>query len=73
MKIDFLEVSFRNFLSFGNKTQSLKFQPGINLITGVDKTTGRSNGAGKCVTGNTKIEIYVDDDIKSDMLTFLNG
>ena len=47
MKIEFHSISFRNFLTFGNKSQYLDLKPGINLITGFDKQTGRSNGSGK--------------------------
>jgi len=61
LKIDFISVSFRNFLSYGNKTQTIDFKPGINLVTGVDTTTGRSNGSGKCVEGNTHIDIEITD------------
>lgn len=61
MKIDFISVSFRNFLSYGNKTQFIEFKPGINIVTGVDTTTGRSNGAGKCIAGNTQIDIEIDN------------
>jgi len=47
MKIEFHSISFRNFLTFGNQTQKFELKSGLNLITGLDQSTGRSNGAGK--------------------------
>jgi DNA repair exonuclease SbcCD ATPase subunit len=47
MKIEIQSVTVRNFLSYGNVPQIFEFKKGINVITGIDKNTGRSNGVGK--------------------------
>jgi hypothetical protein len=73
MKIEFHSISFRNFLTFGNQTQKFELKSGLNLITGLDQSTGRSNGAGKCVIGSTMLNISIDDErVLSDFLSFLN-
>jgi hypothetical protein len=71
MKIEFLSTSFKNFLTFGNVTQHFELKPGMNLITGLDQGTGRSNGSGKCVEGSTKIDITVTDEAKDKFMSFL--
>jgi DNA repair exonuclease SbcCD ATPase subunit len=38
--VEFLELKYRNFISFGNQLTSINFQSGLNLITG-------KNGGGK--------------------------
>jgi iron complex transport system ATP-binding protein len=40
MKIEFIDLTVRNFLSFGNQSQKITFTPGVNIITG-------ANGVGK--------------------------
>lgn len=47
MKLSAEEVSFSNFLTFGKIPQTLKFETGINIVTGLDHKTERSNGSGK--------------------------
>lgn len=47
MKLSAESVTFSNFLTFGKVPQTLKFEPGINIITGLDYKTERSNGSGK--------------------------
>jgi len=46
-KIVFDSVSFKNFLTFGAKKQTIIFKKGINVILGLDVDSGRSNGSGK--------------------------
>jgi len=59
-------ISLRNFKSFGNNTQSLDF----NTTTGDLILFSGSNGAGKCLSPDTEIEIIVEDD--ETMLLLLN-
>lgn len=47
MRLELQDVSWKNFLSYGNVTQNIEFTEGINLILGKDTGIGRSNGAGK--------------------------
>jgi len=47
MKIISESVGMKNFLSFGSKFQEIPLKNGINLVTGIDKDLGKSNGAGK--------------------------
>jgi hypothetical protein len=72
MKIELQGVTFKNFLTFGNAEQSFVLKPGITLITGLDHSTGRSNGSGKCIEGKTKINISITDEAKCAFLSFLN-
>ena len=44
MKLEFLKVRFRNFLSFGNTWQEVDLQNGLNLVV---SDAERSNGFGK--------------------------
>ena len=46
-RLEFVDVECKNFLSFGKVPQKLVFQPGVNLILGLNKDTNRSNMAGK--------------------------
>lgn len=59
MKIEMLSVEFKNFYSFGNKWQKIELLNGLNLITGKNNNTQKSNGAGKCVRGNTLVNIKI--------------
>ncbi len=45
--INLEEVKIRNFLSYGSNISSFKIEPGLTLISGQNKDTSRSNGAGK--------------------------
>lgn len=69
-KIYFKELSIKNFLSIGTEPVTISFQPGINLITGInlDKEDA-SNGSGKssvvnavyfCLYGKTLKELKID-------------
>lgn len=40
-------VKAKNFLSFGSNPTTFEVKEGINLITGINKDTGRVNGTGK--------------------------
>ncbi len=46
-KINFQEVEFKNFLSFGNNWQKFNFDNGLCIIQGQIVESGKSNGAGK--------------------------
>ncbi len=46
-KLEFVDVEWKNFLSYGKIPQKIVFTPGINLIVGENKDIGRSNMAGK--------------------------
>lgn len=72
MRLELQSVEMKNFLSYGNSPQRLDFVEGINLIIGKNLGSGRSNGSGKCVNGSTMVEIFISDEVKNDMLTFLN-
>ena len=41
------EVKLKNFLSYGSTLSTFKISPGLTLISGQNKDTSRSNGAGK--------------------------
>ena len=45
--LNVISVEAKNFLSYGDVWTKLDLLTGINLITGLDKTKKRSNGAGK--------------------------
>jgi chromosome segregation ATPase len=47
MQIHIHNVVIRNFLSFGNNPTTFEIRDGINLISGYNEDTGRSNGSGK--------------------------
>ena len=64
MNINIEQIKLKNFLSFGSKWQTVPFLPGLNVIIGEDLDTGRSNGAGKCVSFDTIIEIECSEKIK---------
>jgi len=52
----FKNIKIQNFFSFGPDIQELDLsQPGMYLITGVNKIQSGSNGSGKCVAKGTKI------------------
>lgn len=74
MRIELDNIEFKNFLSYGNVVQHLDFIEGVNLVIGGNSSggTGRSNGIGKCVDGNTMVEICIPDNIKKDFLSFLS-
>jgi len=60
------KLELRNFKSFGNATQVLEFDDDGKLIF----LSGK-NGSGKCVSPDTILEIEVDDDIKLQLIEFL--
>lgn len=41
------DVTFKNIFCFGNRPQTVEFLPGLNLVTGYNPLTKRSNGSGK--------------------------
>lgn len=53
-----LELSYKNILSYGNLLQTFTFtdEPQLILVEG-------ENGAGKCLSKETIIEIKIDDPI----------
>ena len=46
-RLDFQQISFRNFLTFGAREQTVVFVKGLNVIMGMDVERNRSNGSGK--------------------------
>jgi hypothetical protein len=63
----FSKITWRNFGSYGFKTQELNFNDEGMLIN----LSGR-NGAGKCLSPETFIEIEIDDEeIKKQFEDFL--
>lgn len=63
-----LNLEFKNFASYGNTVQKLKFEKDHNdliLLSGL-------NGAGKCLSGDTEIEIDIEDNkLYEDFVNFL--
>lgn len=63
-----LNLEFKNFASYGNTVQKLKFEKDHNdliLLSGL-------NGAGKCLSGDTEIEIDIKDNkLYEDFINFL--
>jgi DNA repair exonuclease SbcCD ATPase subunit len=68
-KVVFKSIFIKNFLSIGEKSLSLDFSKGINLITGENLDNGTRNGVGKsslieaiywCLFGNTIRDIKND-------------
>ena len=53
MLLNIIKVRFRNFFCFGNKWQEIEIKPGLNLILGINKDKGFSNGSGKSATLET--------------------
>lgn len=46
-KIQLLDVTLKNFCSFGNDETTFEYQPGINVVTGHAANSTRRNGIGK--------------------------
>ena len=67
MKI--LNLEFKNFASYGNTVQKLKFEKDNNdliLLSG-------SNGSGKCLSGDTVVEIEIEDEqLAKNYISFIN-
>jgi hypothetical protein len=57
----FKSLEMRNFLTVGNQLQSVDFenQGTVNVI-GENLDNGGSNGAGKCIYGDTKINVRIN-------------
>lgn len=56
----FKSVEIRNFMSFGNASQLIELdEQGTVTVTGENIDQGGSNGAGKCVYPETRINIRV--------------
>jgi len=47
MRLEFNNVKFKNFLSYGKIQQDVDFLPGVNLVLGYDPEKERSNTSGK--------------------------
>ena len=62
-------ITLRNFKSFGNNKQTVKFRTDkgeLILLSG-------DNGAGKCLSPDTEIEICIEDEnIRDILLKFLS-
>ena len=63
-------ISLKNFKKFGNNTQTVKFKSNdceLILLSG-------DNGAGKCLSPDTEVEINVEsNEIKKRLLIFLKN
>lgn len=63
-------ISLKNFKSFGNNKQTVTF----NTTTGDLILLTGQNGAGKCLSPDTEIEIQIDDEkIRNNLLEFLEN
>lgn len=58
------KISLRNFKSFGNNIQSVDF----NTTTGELILLSGQNGAGKCLSPDTEIEIVIEDSETEELL-----
>lgn len=67
--LEFNEVRFKNFLSYGQVEQVVKLNnKKCQLITGINKDKdsddeGNKNGLGKCLEGGTLMTIDVPDEL----------
>jgi len=67
MYIKFESITIRNIGSFGNKKTTFKYENGFHLVSA-------SNGSGKCVSGDTKVNIIPSDSKTQELLeTFLKN
>lgn len=68
MKI--LEVSWRNFNSYGNQIQRIEFgrdQGDLYLLLG-------GNGNGKCLNPETELEVFIkDEETRKKFMSFLES
>jgi hypothetical protein len=56
----FKTIELRNFLSFGNQAQQIELaDQGTVTVTGENMDQGGSNGSGKCLYPETRINIRV--------------
>ena len=56
----FKTIEIKNFLSFGNTPQIIELNDqGTVMVTGENADIGGSNGAGKCVYPETRINIRI--------------
>lgn len=66
MNIDLKKVKFKNFLSYGETWNEVEFKTGVDIIMA-------KNGQGKCLRGNTLIDIQIDDTlVLAQMKDFLD-
>ncbi len=72
-RITFVDAEFKNFLSYGNTYQTFRYTNGISIIQGCIVESNRSNGSGKCVDKQTRIDVCVDKDIENEFLIFLHS
>jgi DNA repair exonuclease SbcCD ATPase subunit len=57
MKVTIEKVSMKNFLSVGNKWLTVDFRKGLYRVTGENLDNNTKNGVGKCVDGDTEVEV----------------
>lgn len=57
-------ISLKNFKSFGHNKQTVEF----NTTTGELILLSGQNGAGKCLSPDTEIEIFVEDEETMNLL-----
>ena len=75
-KIYFKKISIKNFLSIGNTPLILSFNPGINIITGIDLDTTDANGVGKTTILNAVFFALFGEtlnDLKKDEIVNLSN
>ena len=71
MRLEFNNVKFKNFLSYGKIQQDVDFLPGVNLVLGYDPEKERSNASGKSSFLSTiPFALFgkTDKDVKKDQL-----
>ncbi len=63
-------VEFKNFASYGNRTQIIEFDKetsDLYLISG-------NNGAGKCLAKETEISVEIEDEeLKKEFIEFIKN
>jgi hypothetical protein len=74
MKVTITKVSMKNFLSVGNKWTTVEFDKGLFRVTGNNLDNNTKNGVGKCVSGDTEVDIIIDDpSVKKQFLEFIKN
>lgn len=76
-EIIFTKLRVRNFLSIKDVEFDFTTHNGMNKIFGINKDVGKeyaNNGAGKCVTAETEIEIeIINENIQKLFIEFINN
>jgi hypothetical protein len=73
-KINFKKVTMKNFLSIGNSGQEFIYNKGIHAVTGHVEPSLKRNGVGKCLRGDTEIEIsFEDEETYNEFIKFIEN